>query len=181
MSNKTFDNLKISYIAVFLAAAALYVATCAPGAVWQDSGVIQYRVWHNDIEGRMGLALSHPLFYIIAIGAKYILPGEFGHRINLVTAIISAVAVANLFLLLRLWLKNVLPALVGALTLGLSHTFWWHAAIPETYNLTAALLMCELIVLLQYAKTERVGYLYLLGLINGLAIANPAASRRGLG
>lgn len=169
---KTSNSLKVSYVVVLLCAAVLYIATCTPGPVWQDSGMIQYRVWHNDIEGRLGLALSHPLFYIINIGAKYIPLGEFGYRINIVTAILSAVAVANLFLFLRLWLRSVLPALVGALTLGLAHTFWRHATIPETYNLAAALLLCELIMLLQYAKSRRVGFLYLLGLVNGLAIAN---------
>jgi hypothetical protein len=38
----TSDNLKTSYIAVFLAAAVLYIATCAPGPLWQDSGMYQY-------------------------------------------------------------------------------------------------------------------------------------------
>ena len=166
------DNIKTGYVVVLFAASVLYIVSCAPGPVWQDSGVIQYRVLHNDIEGRLGLALSHPLFYMLAIAAKYIFPGKYGYEVNIVTAVISAVAVANLFLLLRLWLGGALAALVGALTLGLSHTFWRHAAIPETYNLTVALLLVELIMLLQYAKTGRVVYLYLLSLVNGLAIAN---------
>ncbi len=171
-SPMTSDNIRAGYIAVLVAAAVLYVATCAPGPVWQDSGVIQYRVWHNDIAGRLGLALSHPLFYIIAIAAKYIPLGEFAYRVNLTTALVSALAVANLFLLLRLWLKSTLPALVGALSLALSHTFWRHAAIPETYNLSMALLFFELIILLQYAKTARPTWLYALAFVNGLAIAN---------
>lgn len=166
------NNSKAGYIAVFLLAAALYIATCAPGPVWQDSGMIQYRVWHNDIEGKLGLALSHPLFYILAIGTKYIPIGEFAYRINLLSAIIAAVAVANLFLLLRLWLGKSFPALIGAASLALSHTFWRHAALPETYNLSVALLLCELIMLLQYAKTQKVCYLYFLAGANGLAIAN---------
>jgi len=160
------------YIVVFIAAAVLYIATCAPGIVWQDSGVIQYRVWHNDIEGRLGLALSHPLYYILAIAVKNIPFGEVAYRVNVMTAVISALAVANLFLLIRLWLGKTFPALLGAATLALSHTFWRHSTIPETYGLAVALLLFELIVLLQYAKTSRVGYLYLLALINGLAIAN---------
>jgi hypothetical protein len=62
--------------------------------------------------------------------------------------------------------------LLGAASLALSHTFWRHSTIPETYGLAVALLLFELIMLLQYAKTSRTRYLYLLAFINGLAIAN---------
>jgi len=156
---------------VLLAAAVLYTATCAPGPLWQDSGIYQYRIWHNDIEGNLGLALAHPLYHIIGIAVKYIPLGEFGYRINLISAVAGAFAVANLFLLLRLWLKKNSPALIAAITLALSHTFWRHAVIAEDYTLYAALLLAELLMLLQYVKTKRVVFLYLLGLFNGLAIA----------
>ena len=170
--NENKKKISVSYIIVLLAAAVLYIVSCAPGPLWQDSGMIQYRVWHNDIEGGLGLALSHPLFFILAIGAKYIPLGEFAHRVNLVSAIAAAVAVANLFLLLRLWLGRNLPAIIAAVTFALSHTFWRHACIAETYTLYIAILIAELIMLLQYVKTNRVGYLYLLGLFNGLSIAD---------
>jgi hypothetical protein len=139
--------------------------------VWQDSGLIQYRLWHMDIEGRLGLALSHPLYYILAIGAGHIPLGEFGHRVNCVSALAGAIAVANLFLLMRLWLGRVFPALIAAATLALSHTFWWHASIAETYTLWAALFLGELVCLLQYTRTHRPAYLYLLGFLNGMAVA----------
>ncbi len=160
------------YAAVFAAAAVLYVASCAPGPVWQDSGLIQWRVYTGDIEGGLGLALSHPLFYIIAITANQVPLGEPAYRVNVTTALLSAFAVANLFLFLLLWFRSVLPAAVGACSLALSHTFWRHAAVPETYNLTVALLMIELTLLLLYARTGRTGYLYTLALVNGLGIAN---------
>jgi hypothetical protein len=166
------ENQTAGYIGVFGCAALLYLLTCAPGAVWQDSGLIQYRVWHNDIEGNLGLALSHPVYYILAIGGKHVLPGEFGHKVTVVTALISAAAVANLFLLLRLLVRRALPALAGALSLALAHTFWWHATVPEIYNLAAALLFAELILLLQYARTGRTGWLWALGFVNGVAVAN---------
>jgi hypothetical protein len=139
--------------------------------LWQDSGLIQYRVWHNDIEGFLGLALSHPLYYLVAMGAKYIPLGQFGQRVNLLSALAGAVAVANVYLLVRLWLGKDFPALIAAATLALSHTFWRHASIAETYTLWTALFVGELIVLLQYARTRRIGYLYALGLLNGLALA----------
>jgi hypothetical protein len=156
---------------VLIAAGILYGISCAPGAVWQDSGLIQYRVWHHDIEGRLGLALSHPLYYIVAIGASRIPLGEFGHRVNCVSALAGAFAVANLYLLVRLWLGRALPGVIAAATLALSHTFWWHASIAETYTLWSALFLGELICLLQYTRNGRLAYLYLLGLLNGLAVA----------
>ena len=165
-------NLKSSYIAVLIIAAVLYIATCAPGALWQDSGMYQYRIRHNDIEGNLGLALSHPLYHIIGIGVKQIRLGEFAYRVNLISAVAAAFTIANLFLLLRLWLGRILPAVIAAATLALSHTFWRHAVIAETYTLYTALLLAELLMLLQYVKTRRKVYLYLLGLFSGLAIAN---------
>ncbi len=163
---------KRAYIAVLAGAAILYVSTCASGVVWQDSGVIQYRVLHNDIEGRLGLALSHPLYYCIAIAARHVPLGDPAYRVNVVTALLSAFAVANLFLLLLLWLRSGFAALVGALSLALSHTFWRHATIPETYNLTAALLFLELLALLLYARSSDVKFLTMLAFISGLSIAN---------
>jgi len=139
--------------------------------VWQDSGLIQYRVWHRDIEGRLGLALSHPLYYLLAIGAASVPLGEFGHRVNGVSALAGAIAVANLYLLVRLWLDRAFPATIAAVTLALSHTFWWHASVAETYTLWAAIFFGELICLLKYTKTGKRAFLYLLALLNGMAIA----------
>ncbi len=134
--------------------------------------MFQYRIWHNDIEGNLGLALSHPLYHIIGIGVKYIPMGEFAYRVNLISAIAAAVAVANLFLLLRLWLGDNLPAIIAAITLALSWTTWQFASIAEVYTLHSALFLTELIMLFQYVRTKRIGFLYLLALFNGLAIAN---------
>ncbi len=161
----------VRYSVVLLSAALLYGISSAPGAVWQDSGLYQYRVWHNDLEGFEGLAVSHPLYHIVAIGAKHVPLGEFGRRVNLVSAGAAAFAVANLYLLMRLWLGQEFPAVIAALTLAVSHTFWWHASLAETYTLWAALFLGELVVLLQYTRTQKVGYLYGLGLLNGLALA----------
>ena len=167
------EKLKLAqrYVVILCAGLVLYIISCAPGVLWQDSGLIQYRIWSNDIEGFFGLALSHPLFYIVGIAAKCVPFGEFAHRINMVSAIAGAVAVANLYLLMRLWLDKDMPAIIAALTLAVSHTFWRHASILETYTLWTALFLAELIVLLLYIKIDRIRFLYWLGLLNGLAIA----------
>ena len=160
------------YIGVLLSAGALYVCTCADGALWQDSGVHQYRIWHNDIEGALGLALAHPLYLFVGIVCKHILIGEFGWRVNLISALFGAITVANLFLLVRLWVGRNFGAVIAAVTLALSWTFWRHCVIAESYTLYTAVLTAELVVLLLYVKTSRTRYLYLLACFNGLAIAN---------
>ena len=169
---KANTRTALYYFAVLAGAIVFYVISCAPGALWQDSGMIQYRVLHNDIKGGMGLALSHPLFYMLAIGTKFIPFGGFIYKVNLVAVIAAAVAVANVFLFLRLWLGKTLPAVVGSVSLAVSHTFWWHAEAVETYTLYTAVLTAELIMLLQYVRTRQTGYLYWLGLLNGLSIAD---------
>jgi hypothetical protein len=162
----------LHYLIVLLAAGALYLLTCAPTILWQDSALFVYRIWHNDIQGNLGIALAHPLYVMIGILFKFVPVGQLAWRINLISAIFGALAVANLFLLLKLWLGNILPAVIGAVTLAVSWTFWQHAVIAEAYSLYAAQLFAELIVLLLYVRTKHVKYLYLLGLLNGLAIAN---------
>ncbi len=159
------------YFAVLLSGGLLYAISCAPGSLWQDSGLIQYRVWHGDIEGFLGLAIAHPLYYLVAMGAKLIPVGEFGYRVNLLSALAGALALANLYLLVRLWVGREFPAVIAALTLAVSHTFWRHASIAETYTLWAALFLGELVVLLLYSQRGRTAYLYALGLLNGMAIA----------
>ncbi len=169
---KANRDIGVGYIAVLCGAALLYVFSCAPGSLWQDSGMFHYRIWHNDIEGGFGLALSHPLYHITGIAVKYLPFGEFGYRVNLISAVCGAIAVANVFLLLRLWLGRSVCAVIGAITLAVSWTFWQHSSIAEVYTLYAAIFTLELVLLLQYFRHGRVGYLYLLGFFNGLSIAN---------
>jgi hypothetical protein len=131
-----------------------------------------YRIWHNDLQGNLGIALSHPLYIMIGIVFRLIPVGELAWRINMLSAIFGSVSVANLFLLLRLWLGKVWPAVIGAITLAVSWTFWQNAVIAEVYTLYTAQLFTELLILLQYVRTSKNGYLFLLGFLNGLSISN---------
>ena len=165
-------NIAAGYVVVLAGALGLYVATCSPGLLWQDSGMFQYRIWQHDVEGRLGLALAHPLYILIGMAVKHVPVGEFAFRVNLISAVAGAFTVANTFLLLRLWLGKVVPALVGAMSLAVSWTIWQHSCMAEVYTLYTALFTAELVLLLQYFRGGRTGYLGGLGLLNGLAIAN---------
>jgi hypothetical protein len=173
-------KIAASYFLVFAGVMVLYAVSCAPGILWQDSGRLVYRVWNNDLEGGLGLAVAHPLYILAGMLVKTIPFGDLARKINLMTALFGAVTVANLFLLVRLWLGRIGPAVIGAVTLAVSWTFWQSSVTTEIYTLYTALLFAELVVLLQFFRTSRVGYLYLLGFLNGLAISNHMLALFGL-
>ena len=124
-----------AYLIVLVMASVFYAISCAPGLLWQDSGIFQSRIMHNDVQGDLGLALSHPLYILLGIAVKVFPLGDPFHKINLISAFAGAFTIANLFLLIYLWLGRFFPAVVGAITLALAHTFWQHAAIAEVYTL----------------------------------------------
>ena len=104
---------------------------------------------------------------------KYLLPiGDLAHRLNLMSGVFGAFAVANLFLFVRLWLGKVFPAVISAVSLMLAWTFWQYSVICETYTLFAALMFCELIMLLMYDRTKEKRYLFYLAALNGLGFGN---------
>jgi len=162
----------VQYLLVLIAGLILYGLTCGPAILWQDSGLFVYRIWHNDLQGNLGIALSHPLYIMVGIVAKAIPVGELAWRVNMISAVFGAIAVANLFLLLRLWLNRFWPGMIAVITLAVSWTFWQNAVIAEVYTMYAAQLFTELLVLFWYVRSKRTSLLYLLGLLNGLSIAN---------
>lgn len=166
-----FRKVVRGYWAVFASALAVYVFTCGRGALWQDSGMYLYRIWHNDFEGGLGLALSHPLYHLVGMAVKQIPFGEFGFKINLISAVCGAFTVANVFLFLRLLTGSLFPGIVGAISLGVSWTFWQHSVMAEDYVMYTAFLTAELVFLLRYFQTGKNSKLYWVGLLNGLSIA----------
>jgi hypothetical protein len=165
-------DCKKNYLLVLAFFLALYWLTCAPGSLWQDSGEFHYRTWNNQIETEGTLVRAHPLYIASCIVTKFIPGGNFAGKVNLVSAFFGAITVANIFLLVLHLTNNKTSAWVSALALGLSWTFWQHAAIAEVYTLYTAILSTELLVLFLYLKTSRIGYLYALFFLNGLSIAN---------
>ncbi len=157
---------------VALAAFALYLASMAPGPVWQDNGLVQVRSALGDLRGPLGLALSHPLYYLVA-GAFQQLPiGGPAFRTNLVSVVCCALAVANAFLFVRLLSGAAIAGVVAAVSIAVAHTFWQHAALPETYALVALLLTTELLCLRAVLVHDSERWLPLLFFVNGLGVSN---------
>ncbi|MBU0617209.1 MAG: DUF2723 domain-containing protein, partial [Planctomycetes bacterium] len=161
-----------AYWIALVAALVLFVFSMAPGVLWQDSGMAQVRVLQRDIVGHHGLALSHPLYYVLAIAFQVLPFAESAFKTNLVSALFGAVTVANVFLLLQLATGRHAAAAIGAISLAVAHTFWQHCALAEVYAVSTALLSAELLCIQQHATTGRPRWLLLLFLLNGLGVSN---------
>ena len=161
-----------AYWITLAAALILFVLSMAPGALWQDSGMAQVRVLQRDIVGHLGLALSHPLYYVLALAFQVLPFAESAFKTNLVSPLFGAVTVANVFLLLQLATGRRAAAVIGAISLAVAHTFWQHCALAEVYTVSTALLSAELLCIQQHATTGRPRWLLLLFLLNGLGVSN---------
>jgi hypothetical protein len=169
-------RLWMEYLAVLAAAGILYVATVAPGPLWQDNGMAQVRVLEHDYVGQLGLALAHPLFYLIAQAFQWLPFSESAFKTNLVSAVCAALTVANIYLLLSLLLagsrRRRAAAIIGAVSLLLAHTFWQHAALAEVYSVSTFVLTCELLAIVQFSRTGQIGWWLATWLLNGIECSN---------
>ncbi len=163
--------------ALLVAAAAiggfvLYAATCAPGVLWQDSAMFQFRVWHMDVRGDLGLPLAHPLHILLARGFALLPLGEFAWRVNLFSSLCGAVALALAMNLLLTLTRRPAAAAAGTLALAVSHTFWTHSVIAEVYNLYAVGLLAELTLIHRLLRTGDWRWLAAALAVNGLSFSN---------
>ncbi len=168
--------MKFEYAAVLIAAGIIYGISVAPGPLWQDNGMAQVRVLEHDYVGNLGLALAHPLFYLVAQAFQFLPFQESAFKTNLVAAVCGAFTVANMYLLLS-WLLAAHPhrrmaAVIGALSLTLAHTFWQHAALAEVYTVSTFILTCELLALVQFVRTGRPAWWLTVCFLNGLECSN---------
>lgn len=160
------------YAVVLLLSLALYLVSMAPGVLWQDNGLAQVRVVQRDVTGILGLALSHPLFYVTAIAFQGLPFESSAFKTNLVAPLFGALTVANLYWLLRQMTGRGMAAACGAIALAVSHAFWQHCAMPEVYTISTALLTAELLALWQFERTGRARWIGWLFFANGLSLSN---------
>jgi hypothetical protein len=140
---------KLFYGLLFACFLLLYAATAQRGVSWQDSGEFQYRVLVHDYFWISGIARAHPCYIAGAELFSSLFPSSCRfYALNLFSGLGMAVA---LLLLARILFQLQLKAstvIVAVMTLGLSHMAWWMSTIAEVYTWSIALLMAELLCLL---------------------------------
>jgi hypothetical protein len=145
---------------------ALYLRTLTPGLLHGDSGEFQslaYLLGHTHPTG-------YPVYLVLAKLATFLPLGDVAYRVNLFSALMAALTVAGVYLSGRLLVKYRGIALIGAMALAISPTFWSQAVIAEVYTPGSAFLILILLALLWWNQTKKPLTLYLAGLLGGLSL-----------
>ena len=156
-------------IAVFLFSFAFYVFTLAPTVIWGDNAgdALTAIKMHLTVS-----ADSHPLFIILGHLFSY-LPFEPAYSLNLLSAVTSSLAVLIVYLIVREMTGSMASAIIGAITLCVSHAFWLHAVIGRIYGLNAFFVTVLVLILLKWRKEPTNNrFLYLAAFLFGLGLCN---------
>ena len=149
-----------------VAALSLYIRTLAPSLLWGDSAEFQTLSYT--------LGMTHPSGYMthIMIGKlfTYIPIGNIAYRVNLMSAFFGSLAVAQVYLIIRLLGGIPAAGISAALMLGLIPLFWRNTLVAESYAPAAGMITTVWLLLLGWRKTQHWAYLFLAGLAGGLSL-----------
>jgi hypothetical protein len=158
------------WVAVFLAASALYLTTAQRTGSWQDSGEYQYRVLIGAYRHHTGLARAHP-GYIVAARALAAVPiGGFAWRAGAFSGLAMAAALANLAALTALLTGRRWVGAAAAGMLMVTHATWSLSTVAEVYTLSVAGLTAELWLLAALIRRPRWPLLVALAMVSGLGV-----------
>jgi hypothetical protein len=128
----------------------------------------------------LGLAHSpgYPLYTWLGFLFSHLLPlGDVAYRINLMSAVMGALAAGGLYWILIRILPDKIPALwrraaagLAVLLLAFSKTFWAQSLIAEVYAPNAAGIVFTLLTLLRWERTRRLRDFFLFALTFGLSL-----------
>lgn len=132
-----FDSLLATLLA--LGTLLLYLRTLAPSVATLFDDSLEFPL----VAQR--LAIAHPTGYplytlLIAAAARLVPLGDVAYRVNLISALAGAGAVAMLFLAARQLSLNRPAALWAALVFATAETVWAEASIAEVYTLHLLIL-----------------------------------------
>jgi len=162
----------ISHLDIFFAALigigslALYIRTLAPSVLYGDIAEFQ------TLSYTLGMthASGYPTQIIIGKLFTFLPFGNIAYRVNLMSAFFGALAVANVYLIVRLLGGWRVAGTLASLALTTSIFFWRRTIIAESYGPAAGMLSIVWLSVLLWRHTGNWRWLFLAGLIGGLSL-----------
>ncbi len=161
----------VGWCLAFAAAMTVYAVTMAPGIVWHDAGDYQVRVARLTLRQPGDAVRVHPLFIVLGHGLGRLGIWDFAEAASVTSALGTAIAVANVWLLVWLLVRHPGAATVGAAACMLAHTIWQQGVQPQTYGWSLAAMSAILVTAVAYVQTRRPGYLVLALLAGGVGLS----------
>ncbi|MCB8967619.1 MAG: DUF2723 domain-containing protein [Ardenticatenaceae bacterium] len=106
---------------------------------------------------QLGIAhpTGYPLYLLLGKLWTLLIPlGSVAWRLNVGTAVYALLATTLLYLTGLRLLRQPIPALLGAITLGITPTFWSQAIAAEVYSLHALIVSSVLLLALHLLPTQ---------------------------
>ncbi|MFQ6015356.1 MAG: DUF2723 domain-containing protein [Anaerolineae bacterium] len=159
----------IGALAVFMVSMAIYSFTLAPGILGGDSGEFQFVPY--------SLGVAHPTgypFYTILgwLWTHLIIIGSVAYRTNLLSALFGALTTSFLYLIVNYLTKSSSAALLAAILLGLSPTFWSQSIMAEVYTLNVLFVALIFYLLLVLCSRGNAHILYIVAFTYGLSLTH---------
>lgn len=156
-------------LVLFFAILALYISTLCPTVGFIDSGEL------TTVSYTLGIAhpTGYPLYTIMGRMFTLIPFGNVALRVNLLSAILSALTIVILYSLISLCLgSSSLFPLLGSLLFAFSYVFWRNSTVAEVYPLTTFFTALLLLIFVKWQRKKETHILYLLFFLIGLAFCN---------
>ncbi len=134
-------------LTIFALALAVYNATLTPSLSYKSADGNELAT----VCYTLGLAHStgYPLYTWLGKLFTFIPVGDVAHRVNLMSAVLGAAAVALLYLIMLTITNRRLPSAFTALFFAFSLTFWSQAVIAEVYTPNVFMLALTVWLLLR--------------------------------
>lgn len=149
----------------------LYLNTLCPTVTWGDPAkltvyahTLYLRVW----------AANHALHNLVGWLWGQLPFADYAYGQNLLSAVFASLTVGVIYFITLKLTSSRWAATLAALSLGVSHTFWWLAVIAESYSLLFFLLAVCIFSALAWGESRNDRWLYLFSFAFGLGITNHA-------
>ena len=153
-------------VLIGVSALALYIRTLAPSLLWGDSAEFQTLSYT--------LGMTHPSGYMtqIMLGKlfTYIPVGNIAYRVNIMSAFFGALAVAQVYLIVRMLGGWPIAGISACMLLAFSQLFWRRALVAESYAIAASMVATIWLLFLFWRRTQKWVYLFAAGLVGGLSM-----------
>ncbi|MGA7743144.1 MAG: DUF2723 domain-containing protein [Polyangia bacterium] len=168
-ASQSATRLRLAPFLVFLALAALYIATLNPSVAGGDSGEITAAALTGGVPHPSG----YPLFAMLA---RFFAALPLGHspawRVNLLSALSTAAAGGLVCAVVQSWIRNTWAGILAAALFGANSLVWSHATSAEVFGLNAMFVALVFTLWLWVERTLSRRAVFALVFASGLGMCN---------